>query len=707
MTRSDSQRPTVRLATRVLLALWLTLAALPAGLVAAAPQTEAAAPTTAPAADTAPTDVAPTEASPAQAPPAKASPAEAPPANPTPAAAPLAAKAPAAATKRAVSSERAALRAAAEDADEGPGIGALDQPWDYAPYRVQIWLAGDDPRVKAAYLAAPLRQYLERDFLSLWRMQIDDAPLPVAIAAARDIAALDYPSLTAADPVIAVKRNHPEAPRIRFAADIGTFVKRTFSTADRIDRVTARAAQIGNPDLGGAAKTFQAISGDALSLVKTWSDPETEALLLSRGMAKQLNEPEAKIVSLPLENLAAETIDRNDKLFIVHVDSQQSPWTIAVVEVDCLMRSFSVVHRVEVVEPNRLAEGVGRAVTEIFAPVIRIEEAGQRTAEGLVRAFGLITDEQSPAAVRVNDFFVPMVRKDDRNGDPVSVGPLDWAFLHVKEANGARLKLDYHAGKSGSLQGRANKRTFRTATRIRPLADATIVRLHAQRNPKLPLIGYEFFERPLDSKEMTFVGRADWDGKIRIEKTDSPLRLLYVKNGGAVLARLPVVPGQSALEVADLIGDDQRLRAEAYVRGTQKAIVDLVAIRQLFAARIRLRLEQGKTKEAKELLEALRNEPTYEKIADDMGRKLVLFTVRNASEQSKINRMFAQTREMLVKNINEQLIRELENAVYRAETGKPAPPPTPAASETPAAASPPTPDPVTPTSAPGNSSAAS
>jgi hypothetical protein len=107
------------------------------------------------------------------------------------------------------------------------------------------------------------------------------------------------------------------------------------------------------------------------------------------------------------------------------------------------------------------------------------------------------------------------------------------------------------------------------------------------------------------------------------------------------------------------------------------------------------------------LLEALRNEPTYEKIADDMGRKLVLFTVRNASEQSKINRMFAQTREMLVKNINEQLIRELENAVYRAETGKPAPPPTPAASETPAAATPPTPDPATPTSAPGNSSAAS
>jgi hypothetical protein len=166
---------------------------------------------------------------------------------------------------------------------------------------------------------------------------------------------------------------------------------------------------------------------------------------------------------------------------------------------------------------------------------------------------------------------------------------------------------------------------------------------------------------------MTFVGRTDWDGRIVIEKSDSPLRLMYVKNGGAVLARLPIVPGQSDLEVADLFGDDQRLRAEAYIRGTQNAIVDLVAIRQLLAARIRLRLEKGQLQEAKDLLEALRGEPSYEKIADDMGRKLLQLKGRNAAEQMKIDQMFAQTREMLVKNISPAIIRELEDAVLAAE----------------------------------------
>jgi hypothetical protein len=117
----------------------------------------------------------------------------------------------------------------------------------------------------------------------------------------------------------------------------------------------------------------------------------------------------------------------------------------------------------------------------------------------------------------------------------------------------------------------------------------------------------------------------------------------------------------------------------------------LVAIRQLFAARIRKRLEQGKAAEARGLLDLLRNEPTYEKIADDMGRKLVQFEGRNPGEQARINQMFAQTREMLVKNINDQLIRDLEAAVVAGEAGKPIPTPESAAAAAPAAANSPAP----------------
>ncbi len=556
----------------------------------------------------------------------------------------------------------------------------IEPPWDFWPYRVQLWIASDDARVTTDRLAAPLHAYLDRQFAALWQLSIDDAPVSVRSASSRDLGSLSYDTITSADPVIAVKRNHPEAPRIRFAADIGTYVKQCFSTADRIADAVARGARIGHEDLNGAAKTLVPVEGDALAVAALWAEPQTEAVLLNRGMATKLKEPEAKIISLPIDQLVSETIERNDKLFIIHVATERLPWTVSVIELDCLMRNFSAVHRKQVTSPAQLASVIGQAVTEVFAPLVRIEDAGQKTAMGRVRAAGLITEEDSPAAVRVGDFLVPMMRRNDRNGDPIGIGPLSWAYLHVKEVDGSKLQMDYHAGKAGGLQGRQNKRTFRTATRVRPLGDSTVIRLHVQRDPSTPLVGYELYERKLDSPEMTFVGRTDWDGRIRIEKSDSVMRLLYVKNGGAVLVRLPVVPGQSELEIADLFGDDQRLRAEAYIRGTQNAIVDLVAIRQLLAARIRMRLEKGQLQEAKDLLEALRSEPTYEKIAADMGRKLTVFKGRNAAEQLKIDRMFAQTREMLVKNISPALLREVEEAVLSAEKKAkeaPAPEPTP------------------------------
>lgn len=553
----------------------------------------------------------------------------------------------------------------------------IETPWDFSPYRVQIWIASDDLRVTADDLAKPLADYLDRDFAAIWRLSISDAPLPVRAAARRGLDQITYDSITSADPVIALKRNHVDAPRIRFIADVATYVKKVYATSGRIAEVVERGRDAGDEGLGGTAKLFEAVDGDSLAVAAKWPDKDVEAIITNRGIAKDLKVPEAKIISLPIDGLAAETIEASDKLFIVHVETQRLPWTVSVVELDCLMRNFSVVHQRTVASPRLLVSVMAQTITEVFSPTIRIEDAGNKNAKGLVRAHGLITAEKSPASVSKDDFFVPMTRKNDRNGDPIQIGPLDWAYLHVKEVNGPKLEMDYHAGKAGGLQGRQNKRTFRTATRVRPFDDSTTIRLHVQRNPTAPLVGYEIYERGLSSTEMKFVGRTDWDGRIDIPKSDLAMRLLYVKNGGAVLARLPVVPGQSDLEVADLFGDDQRLRAEAYIRGTQNSIVDLVAIRQLFAARIKLRLKDGQLAEAKELLETLRNEPTYEKIAGDMGRKLLQMKGRNSGEQAKIDRMFAQTREMLVKNISPALIRELEEAVMAAEKGTaPAPPST-------------------------------
>jgi hypothetical protein len=583
--------------------------------------------------------------------------------------------------------------ASTEENDSAVTNAVEEQPWEYLPYRVQVWIASSDERASAEQLSIPLQQFLDRSFAAVWKTNIVQAPGPIQAAAIRDFESISYESITSVDPVLAIKRDHPEAPRLRFASDISKYIKKCFTTADRLAEVKRRGAAIGNETLDGALSIVTAVDGDAIAVSNLWKDQATEALILSRGMAADLSKPEAKIIRLPLENLVAEEIQNNDKVFIVRIDSLTQPIQVEVVELDCLMRQFSPIIKTQSLGFSSLPAVVGESIVKAFAPVVRIEDAGQKTAVGITRASGLVVPEdhreKHPALISEGEFLQPMVRKDDRNGNPIAIGPIPWAFLHVKKIENSRLNMDLYSGRSGGLQGRKNARTFRMALRTRPVGASSTIRLHAAGSPTDALAGYEVYEKKLDAIDMKLVGRTDWDGRIVVNKADAPMRLLYVKNGGAVLARLPIVPGLTKIEVADLMGDDQRLRAEAYIRGTQNAIVDLIAIRTLLAARIRLRLEKGQMAEAKELLEALKKEPTYDTIANEMGKKVVQIKGRTSVEQRKIDELFASTREMLVKNINSVLIRDLEADVVAAEANggklkKPAAAPESSASEAPA-----------------------
>ncbi len=702
----------------------------------------------------------------------------------------------------------------------------VEQPWDYSPYRVLVWIASDNSTVGAKELDKPLREFLDRSFSAVWRVTVETAPASVAAVAQRSLESLTYDSISAADSVIAVKRNHPDAARLRTTADVKTYVNQVLSTASRVGAIKQQVAPGREEAMNGLVEQIAVIEGDALQLKQKWADESTEAMLVSRGMAMTLSDPEAKIISPPITGSVADSARQYDKIFFVDLSASARPMSVRVIELDTLMQVFGPVTQDVAVNRELLVSAMGSSIIRAFAPVVRIDDAGQKNATGLVRAGGLILDPSSPARIEPGDVLVPMVRKDDRNGKPITIGPIPWAYLLVVEnemtsfsarsipdiqvgdaimsmnessiytsfelekklrgstaseitvgvqraekpievklsqakfsslapvyfgftamdkgigdkrqllvnsvlqdspvdgklrvgdailsvgkstgldveafrrlvvssapdeaveitvkrgeatetltvvpsemsdkerRHSVAVEMDFHAGRAGGLQGRNNKRTFRMALKARPHYDDTMIRMHVRGAVNEPLIGYEIYEKALQSKDMTFIGRTDWNGRLWLEKTEEPLRLLYVKNGGAILARLPIVPGETPVEIADMTGDDMRLQAEAYIRGVQNAIVDLIAIRELLAARVRLRLTKGEIQEAEKLLEMLRGEPTNEKIADDMGKKqtayLKILGNGNANQRKMIDQMFTTTRELLSKHINPKLIRDLE-----------------------------------------------
>ena len=547
---------------------------------------------------------------------------------------------------------------------------AVNLPWDYSPYRVLIWLVSDDPKVSVSSIEQPLRKFLDRDYAAVWRVRIAEAPRAVATAARRDMGGMDYDMITAADPVLAVKRNHKDAVRLRVAENVAQYVTKVYGTAGRIDEVKRRAAEHGDKTVSGVAERLEVVNGDAIAVRNLWADEETEALLISRGLASTLDDPEAKLILPDLANLVSKSVEKCDKIFIVRVQTDRVPAQIEVVEMDTLMRHFGPVAKMQAENRWTLPEAIGRTITRAFSPVVRIDNAGQKRATGLLRAGGLIVDKDSPADLKVGDVLEPMTRKNDRNGKPIIIGPIDWAFLNVTDFEGRNVKMDFYAGRAGGLQGRKNKRTFRTALRVRPFEEASVLRLHLKSDPSTPMIGYELYEKELKSTKMTFIGRTDWDGRLRITPTEGPFRLLYVKNGGAVLARLPIVPGLHKHDVADLSGDDTRLQAEAYIRGVQNSIIDLVAVRELFKARIHLRLERGDMEKAEALLTALREQPSNEQLANDMGKRQTDFNnilARSVNQRAKVDEMFRTTRELLTTHINDKLVQDLQADMIAAK----------------------------------------
>ena len=150
-----------------------------------------------------------------------------------------------------------------------------------------------------------------------------------------------------------------------------------------------------------------------------------------------------------------------------------------------------------------------------------------------------------------------------------------------------------------------------------------------------------------------------------------PLRLLYIKNGSTVVAKLPLVPGLASIEVAELPDDSRRLEAEAFVRGFQGDILDLIGLRNLYAAQIQLYLKDKgneSTDKAYKTLEEMRRLDDFNAMAEKMERiqRVMLNEEKgqiSIGVKNKIDRMFGTTRTMLQKYLQDDLVEDSMRAV--------------------------------------------
>lgn len=394
-----------------------------------------------------------------------------------------------------------------------------------------------------------------------------------------------------------------------------------------------------------------------------------------------------RIESITLANVMADVEDFSDldKVILVGVSGSSTGYRVVARELDRVSSLWGVVIQRSVSQPDHLVEAIYHAIVNAFSPISQIGRPEGKKVDVRLRAGALVIDEKSPVLADKGSVLLPVLRRNDRLGKAYQSGikPVPWTYLLAGKREGSVLYCEIHSGIRNPLGGRSvGRRTLRLALVIRPETKSSELRLRARvprqtkvskkqvaQQPVKMLAGYDVYARTpvqLPAEKTDYVGRTDYRGIVMIPPGKQALRILYVKNGGELLARLPMVPGFNDFEIAEIPDDDKRLEAEGYITGLQEKLVDLVVRRKLLAARVRQRIQSGKFDDAEKLLGQFKMIERPAEFSYELQQKQQELASEDSRIQSKITILFEHTQTLLNQFLSDdeeaKLSSELEDA---------------------------------------------
>ena len=416
-----------------------------------------------------------------------------------------------------------------------------------------------------------------------------------------------------------------------------------------------------------------------------------------------------------------------DKLILLTIETNPRECVVNAREFDCRIRTYGSGVRRVVRQPTYLDCACFQAITKAFRPMTRLEAGAPKSAEVRIRAGGLVLSESSPCHIGKEDILLPVQRTNDRAGNIAKVDLIEWTYLVVKgrtELNPYLMECRVWSGKPNPVQGRVSSRKERYALKMRPTGTTSVLRVAAQVKKDevpYPMAGLEVYAKlPLEAppkaapppaepesaeagetaEEGTaekadaaekqaapvapapkppanppiLIGVTDWRGMLTVEPGEMPLRILYLKNGGQLLARLPIIPGLHEEQVASVPDDGPRLQAEGFVKGLQSQLMDVAAQRQIINARFKMRLEEGKVLEAEALLEEYQRLPSKDDLSKQLDTQMSIVPDRptNRVVKLRIDLLYANLREALGKYLTSTLGNDMLRELNDAKRGRPA-----------------------------------
>lgn len=380
-------------------------------------------------------------------------------------------------------------------------------------------------------------------------------------------------------------------------------------------------------------------------------------------------------LDLPIKQLQAVAPDvlKGDKLIAVRLTKSEVGWDVESRELDCRTRLWGPVARRSADSPAELLFATWDAAVAAFTPLARIERVEHPQVQARLRAGGLIVDPSSPALVGQGSVLRAVIRRNDRTGEPAARGGIlqvPWTLLSVERRDDAMLTCQTHSGFRAAIPTRGGIRIERLALVVRPRFETTTLTLRSRSAEPRPLAGYEIFSKAPGDEEPRRLGTSDWRGEIELPRDDGSIRLLLVRNGTQLIARLPIVPGHEPRVDAQLVDDDGRLQVEGAVAALHSRALDLVARREILAARFRARLKEQKFDEAQKMLDDFRRLDSRADLGRTLDEQQQLVQGSEKLTQQRIDKLFGEARRLLtVKGLADDMVNTLSAELVRARSG--------------------------------------
>lgn len=400
--------------------------------------------------------------------------------------------------------------------------------------------------------------------------------------------------------------------------------------------------------------------GPAWSLSVT-AAPERLARRMLRGLET------CELDDLPPDVIAA------DKVVLLAIGPTAAAGRLAARELDVRTQLWGPVVTGRVAQRELMADECFRLILRTFRPLGQVEAGERGRATVRLQGGALAPPDPGIRWLAPGDVLRVAVRYNDRDGSLRQVRPIDWTYLVVDTVDEDGIQCAVQTGLRSPLSRRRRGLVEPLALAIGSPGPATRLELRSLDDEPQPLIGYEIIDRS-DTAKPVVVGRTDSRGAIEITAGPTPVRDLWVRNGSAWLAKLPVAPGAFDVVQAQLPDDGPRFAAEGFLGGFQEELVDVVTRRQVLVSLVALKIEQQEYAAAEELLRRLRRLPGRQQLSTELVRQQRRITPENERQERQINKLFEDTLALVNRHLDPRPIDDLETRLIRSRqsAGNPA-----------------------------------